>query len=135
MCCAGNVCQADLDEDVDTVRTLQNQIDNAVHLIQTYNILRAMVAISGPGDVDALLMGIFPGVQNDDDIRAIRLNTLRLLAFHNRASTVTRLVEEIEDIEGVRKNDIGILLTNIRARLGLADDSDSPIVELYKRYK
>jgi hypothetical protein len=136
MCCAGSICQADLDEDVNAVRTFQNQIDNAPNLIQTHRLLGSMVEISDHRDVDALLEGIFLSVQNEDGRKVIKLNTLRLLAFPDRCLSVTQLVREIRSINGVTNADIGTLLVRIKTRLNLDDDEDdgSPIVELSKRY-
>jgi hypothetical protein len=129
------MCQADLNEDVGAVRDLQNQIDNAPNLIHMHRLLGSMVEISNRRDVDALLEGIFLGV-NDDGRKVIRLNTLRLLAFPDRCLSVTQLVKEIRNIAGVTNADIGALLAKVKIHLHLNDKEDdgSPIVELFKRY-
>ncbi|MDR0580504.1 MAG: hypothetical protein LBG04_00080 [Holosporaceae bacterium] len=127
------MCQAD---PIEEVRGLQNKIDNGVHRVEIQKLLTEMISVaSSASETEPFLENIFSGIQDNDDKKAIKLNTLLLLAFPDRCLGVTQLVKEIKDIKNVNRVDIGRLLFRIMEYLELNDDSDSPIVELYKRYK
>jgi hypothetical protein len=76
---------------------------------------------------------IFTRIPDEDDKIIIILNTLRILASPEDCLGVTKRVEEIENIEGVRNADVGNLLAEIKTHLKLTDNY-SPIVILSKRY-
>jgi hypothetical protein len=93
--------------------------------------------------VASFLEGIFSGILGvdgrEDDERAIKLNILLILASPDKYLSVTQLVKEIKNIDGVTVADLGILLNKIRENLEssseLPKNSYSPIVELCEQYK
>jgi hypothetical protein len=136
MCCAGNMCQAN---PVEEFKVLQSQIKDAVNPRQKgrllldlgNNALGWFEQMDGP--VRVVLDHIFTRIPNEDDKITIILNILRILVSPEDCLGVTKRVEEIENIKGVRNADVGNLLAEIKTHLKLTDNY-SPIVILSKRY-
>ncbi|MDR1366681.1 MAG: hypothetical protein LBJ13_02105 [Puniceicoccales bacterium] len=136
VCCLGNICQAD---PVEEIRDLQNKLKSGVSRIQKRKLLQEMEdrAFNWHGEINgsikSVVDNIFSRTQSQDDRKIIILNTLLLLAFPEDCLGVTKLIEEIKDIKGVRNTDIGNLLNGIKEHLRLSEDF-SPIVIFSKRY-
>jgi hypothetical protein len=132
---------------VDDVRELQDQIDDGVNRVKTLELLGQMVDKASSSESEELvasfLEGIFLGILGvdgrEDDEKAIKLNILLILASPDKYLSVTQLVKEIKNIDGVTVADLGILLNKIRENLEsnseLPKNSYSPIVELCEQYK
>lgn len=132
------MCQANPEEEF---IGLQNQIKGKVNPRQKGQLLIQMgdkarewlEQMEGP--VKSVLTDVFTRVPDEDNRVTIILNTLFILAYPEDCLGITKRVEEIADIEGVRNAGIiGPLLNGIKTHLKLGDDSDSPIAELCNRY-
>jgi hypothetical protein len=138
------VCQAN---PIDDVRELQDEIDDGVNRVETQRLLTRMIDVVSSSESEELVASFLEGVFSkilgvsgrENDEKAIKLNTLLILAFPDRYLSVTQLVKEIKNIEGVTVADLRILLNRIKKNLEsnteLPPKSYSPIIELCEQYK
>ncbi|MDR0417868.1 MAG: hypothetical protein LBH08_00310 [Puniceicoccales bacterium] len=145
VCCVGNMCQAAGQANfVKEAEDLRNQIKNAKSLIQKARFLKVMAgkAEEWLGQMDESIQEVVSimtkgmGEEVKDNKEIIIINILRIFGSPDDYFSVTKRVEEIECIEGVKRASVGKLLNSMKECLGLNDKNGegAPIVELSKRY-